>query len=177
MPSNSRQKKSSPVSPSKSAATQQMPPRQLPPHPESQLHSPLQHQQPQPDNPWSVLRPTFHSKDVPPSTSSSPFPRHSPTLSITATGELLFFGGFAHRSLHNDLYVFSTQDCSVNFLKTGGEVPSPRFLSAGVLVSNVLLIWGGATKLDDKFRAIGHYDNSLYLLSLGTFFDVKTDSS
>ncbi|KAI0000542.1 galactose oxidase [Russula vinacea] len=57
-------------------------------------------------------------------------------------------------------------DCSVNFLKTGGEVPSPRFLSAGVLVSNVLLIWGGATKLDDKFRAIGPYDNSLYLLSL-----------
>jgi hypothetical protein len=73
--------------------------------------------------------------------------------------------------------VFSTQDCSVNFLKTAGEVPSPRFLSAGVLVSNVLLIWGGATKLDDKFRAIGPYDNSLYLLSLGTFFDVKTDSS
>jgi Galactose oxidase, central domain len=72
--------------------------------------------------------------------------------------------------------VFSTRDCSVTFLKTSGEVPSPRFLSAGVLIGNVLLIWGGAMKLDDKFNATGPYDDSIYLLSLGTSFDVKTDS-
>jgi len=121
-----------------------------------------------PNNPWSVLRPTFRSKDVPPSTSPSPFPRDGHTLSTTAAGELLFFGGYAHHSLRNDLYVFSTRDCSVTFLKTSGEVPSPRFISAGMLVGNVLLIWGGATNLDDRGGPIGPYDDSLYLLSLGT---------
>jgi hypothetical protein len=50
-------------------------------------------------------------------------------------------------------------------------------MSAGVLVNHVLLIWGGATKLDDKSYATGPYDDSLYLLSLGTSFGVKTDPS
>jgi hypothetical protein len=143
--------------------------QQPPPTPESQSHPPQQQQQPQPDRPdhlWSVLRPTFRSKDVPPSTSPSPFPRYGHTLSTTAAGELLFFGGFAHHSLSNDLYVFSPRDCSVTFLKTTGEVPSPRFLSAGVFVNNVLLIFGGATELDSDGYPNG-YDNSLYLLSLG----------
>ena len=177
MSSDSRKKPSSSKSaPATSRSTQQLRLRLLS-HRESQLHSPLQ-QQAQPDNPWSVLRPTFRSKNAPPSTSPpSPFPRYGHTLSTTAAGELLFFGGRAHGSLCNDLYWFSTRDLSVTFLQTSGEAPSPRFMSAGVLVNNVLLIWGGATKLDDKSYATGPYDDSLYLLSLGTSFGVKTDSS
>ena len=163
-----------------SQSTQQLPPRQLlPSTPESQSHSTQQQQQAQPNHPWSVLRPTSRSNDVPPSTSRSPFLRFGHTLSITAAGELLFFGGFAHGTLRNDLYVFSMQDHSVTSLKTSGEVPSPRFLPAGVLVSNVLLIFGGATNIDNQRFSIGPYGDSLYLLSLGTlnFFDVKTESS
>ena len=171
MSSNSRK------NPSKSVTATSRSSRQLPSTSESQLHS-AQQQQPQPgrpDNPWSVLRPTFRSEDVPPST--SPFPRYGHTLSATSAGELLLFGGHARRSLRNDLYVFSTRDFSVTFLQTSGEVPSPRYMSAGVLVNHVLLIWGGATKLDDKSYATGPYDDSLYLLSLGTSFGVKTDPS
>jgi hypothetical protein len=146
--------------------------QQLPFPPESHSHSSRQQQRPQPDLPWSVLRPTFRrTKDDPPSMLRSPFHRHGHTLSTTFAGELLCFGGYSYYSLRNDLYVFSTQDCSVTFLKTSGEVPSPRTISAGVLVrdliSDVLLIWGGATKLDHKLKPKGPYDDSLYLLSLG----------
>jgi Galactose oxidase, central domain len=164
--------------PATSPPPQQVLPRQLPSTPGSQSHSPLQ-QQAQPDNPlaWLVLRPKFCSKGAPHCAPRSPFPRRGHTLFTTATGELLFFGGYARSSLRSDLYLFSTRDCSLTFLKTSGEVPSPRFMSAGVLVNNVLLIWGGATKLDDNSYAAGPYDDSLYLLSLGTSFDVKTDSS
>jgi hypothetical protein len=59
------------------------------------------------------------------------------------------------------------QDRSVTFLKTSGEVPSPRYYSASVLVSDVLLIFGGATNFDNDGFTIGSYDDSLYLLSLG----------
>ena len=164
-------------SPSKSApATSQsteqlLPPQLLPSTPESQSHSTQQQQQAQPNHSWSVLRPTFRGKEVPPSASRSPFHRSGHTLSITAAGELLFFGGFAHGSLRNDLYVFSMRDQSVTFLQTSGEVPSPRSLPAAVLVGKVLLILGGFS--------IGPYDDSLYLLSLGTLnlFDVKIQSS
>ena len=164
--------------------TQRMPPRQLlPSTPESQSPSPQQQHQAAPDHPWSVLRPTYRSKDVPPSTSGSPFHRYGHTLSITATGELLFFGGFAlgvaHGSPRNDLYVFSMRDRSVTSLKTSGEVPSPRGILASVLVSNVLVIFGGATNIDNCGLPTGPYSDSLYLLSLGTldFFDVETESS
>ena len=173
-------------SPSKSAlatsqSTQQLPPRQLlPSTPESQSHSPQQQQQAQPNHPWSVLRPTSRSKDVPPSTSRSPFHRFGHTLSITAVGELLFFGGIAHGSVRNDLYVFSMRNRSVTFLKTSGEVPSPRGILASVLVSNVLLIFGGTNMdVDNRGFFIGPYDDSLYLLSLSmlNFFDIKAESS
>jgi hypothetical protein len=166
-----RRKKSSR---SKLAPAALLPPRQLLPStgtPESQSHSSHQQQQAQPNHPWSVLRPISRSKEVPPSTSRSPFHRLGHTLFITTAGELLFFGGdalgVAHVSLRNDLYVFSMRDHSVTFLNTGGEVPSPRFLLAGVLVSNVLLIFGGATNLDNDGLSTGPYDDSLYLLSLG----------
>jgi hypothetical protein len=59
------------------------------------------------------------------------------------------------------------RDRSVTFLQTSGEVPSPRFLPAGVLVGSVLLIFGGDTNVDDDGFSIGPYDDSLYLLSLG----------
>ena len=154
---------------SQSTHWQQLPPRQLASTPEwaeSQSHSPQQ-QQVQPDHPWSVLRPTNPSLGHP-STSRSPFFRSGHTLSITAAGELLFFGGYAHYSLHNDLYVFSMRDRSVTFLQTSGDVPSPRSLLVSVLVSNVLLIFGGATNMDNDGFSIGPYSDSLYLLSLGT---------
>jgi hypothetical protein len=168
------------ISPSNSApanglasrSTQRLPPHQLLSSPKSQSHS-TQKQQRQPDLPWSVLCPTFcHSKDDPRSTLRSPFPRHGHTLCTTAAGELLFFGGYASQCYHplrNDLYVFSTRDCSVTLLKTSGEAPSPRTMSTGVLAGDVLLIWGGVTKLDDEGKPKGPYDDSLYLLSLGTF--------
>ena len=171
-------KKSSPSksAPATSQSTQQLPlpPLQLlPSTPESQSHSSQQQQQAQPNrpnHPWSVLRPASHNNDVPSSTSPSPFLRFGHTLSITGAGELLFFGGFAHGSLRNDLYVFSMRDRSISFLKTSGVVPSPRGILASVLVSNVLLIFGGITNMDVDNRGflIGPYDDSLYLLSLGT---------
>ena len=170
-----RRKKSSrsKLAPATSQSTQQLPPRQPLPSPESQSHSSHSSQQQQqaqpnrPNHPWSVLRPTSRSNDVPLSTSRSPLLRYGHTLSITVAGELLFFGGDAHGSLRNDLYVFSMRDRSVTFLQTSGEVPSPRFFLAGVLVSNVLLIFGGATNFDNDGFSIGPYDDSLYLLSLG----------
>ena len=166
MPSDAR-KKSSPYksAPATSRSTHW---RQIPSTPESQSHPPKQQQQVQPEHPWSVLRPTYCSKDVPLSTSRSPFLRFGHTLSITTAGELLFFGGYAHDSLHNDLYAFSMWDRSVTFLQTSGEVPSPCILPAAVLVSDVLLILGGATNMDNDGYSIGPYDDSLYLLSLGT---------
>ena len=169
--SANRRKKSSP---SKSALatsqpTQQLsPPQLLPSTPESQSHSSQQQQQAQPNHPWSVLRPTSRSKGVLSSTSRPPFHRYGHTLSITAAGELLFFGGVAHDSLRNDLYVFSMRDRSVTFFQTSGEVPSPRSFSASVLVSNVLLIFGGTTNMDNRGFSTGPFDDSLYLLSLGT---------
>ena len=160
-------------SPFKSATSASHSSQQLPPQlgqllftPELQSHSPQQQQArpDRPDHPWSVLRPTCRSK-----ASRSPFYRYGHTLSITAAGELLFFGGFAHGSLRNDLHAFSMQDRSVTFLQTSGDVPSPRSLPAAVLVNNVLLILGGVTKFDNSSAVPTiHLDDSLYLLSLGT---------
>ena len=169
--SANRRKKSSPSQSAlaTSQPTQQLsPPQLLPSTPESQSHSSQQQQQAQPNHPWSVLRPTSRSKGVLSSTSRPPFHRHGHTLSITAAGELLFFGGVAHDSLRNDLYVFSMRDRSVTFFQTSGEVPSPRSFSASVLVSNVLLIFGGTTNMDNRGFSTGPFDDSLYLLSLGT---------
>jgi hypothetical protein len=171
MPSDARKKSSSYKSaPATSQSThwQKLPSRQIPSTPESQSHPPKQQQQVQPEHPWSVLRPTYCSKAVPLSTSRSPFLRLGHTLSITTAGELLFFGGHDRDSLHNDLYAFSMRDRSVTFLQTSGEVPNPRVLPAGVLVSEVLLVFGGAAKFDNRNAPTGPYDNSLYLLSLGT---------
>jgi hypothetical protein len=67
----------------------------------------------------------------------------------------------------------STRDLSTTLLQTSGEVPSPRFGPAsaciGTVLFKVLLIWGGATIFDQSTgMPEGPYDNSLYLLNLGT---------
>ena len=101
--------------------------------------------------------------------SPSPFPRYYHTLSTTATatGELFLFGGFAHSSPHNDLYVFSTRDFSTTLLQTGGETPSPRYAHGAALTSTHLLVWGGLANSNHKnVQNQGHGD-SLYLLNLG----------
>ncbi len=113
----------------------------------------------QPVNPWSA-----HPSLGP---SPSPFPRHDHTLSTTATtaGELFLFGGYAHGSPHNDLYVFSTRDFSATLLQTSGETPSPRCAHGAALTSTHLLVWGGWT--GNKNVQHQGYDDSLYLLNLG----------
>src|SRR6266446_424219 len=113
----------------------------------------------QPVNPWSAhVPPLGHSP--------SPFPRSGHTLSTTATaaGELFLFGGYAHGSLHNDLYVFSTRDFSITLLPTSGETPSPRGAHGAALTSTHLLVWGGWTDSSTKNH---DFDDLLYLLNLG----------
>jgi hypothetical protein len=132
--------------------------------------------QPQSVHPWSVHRlnllpPTVLSKKAPPpGPSPSPLPRFGHALSATPTaaGELFLFGGLAHGSLRNDLYVISTRDLSTTLLQTRGELPSSRFGHAGARISTVLLIWGGATNIGDQAVPNKPEDDSLYLLNLGT---------
>ncbi len=118
----------------------------------------------QPVNLWSAHAPLLRQ-------SPSPFPRYHHALSTTATvtGELFLFGGVAHDSYQNDLYVLSTRDFSTTLLQTSGETPGPRYGHGVVLTSTLLLVWGGWV---DSRR----YDDSLYFLNLGMLdlFDVKT---
>jgi hypothetical protein len=80
---------------------------------------------------------------------------------------LFLFGGVAHNSLRNDLYVFLTDDLSATILETTGEVPSPRSGHTCSRIGNSLLIWGGGTNTDDQGKFSGPYDDSIYLLNLG----------
>jgi hypothetical protein len=144
-------------------------------HPESQSPFPQQQQQPGPVQPWSAHRlnlvpPTLSKNTRPSRPPPSPFPRYGHSLSATANaaGELFLFGGRAHESLSNDLYVFSTGDLSATLSKTTGEVPSPRAGHVCARIGDALLIWGGASNFNDKSRSIGPYDNSIYLLDPGT---------
>jgi hypothetical protein len=151
-----------------------LPPQQLTlPH-NWQSHS--CHQQQLPVHPWSehrlnLLPPAFLSKNVPYSgPSPSPFPRYGHALSAAAAaaGELFLFGGRVHNSLFNDLYAISTRDLSATLLQTRGEIPSPRVGHATVLISSVLLIWGGSAVVVGESYLKGSHDDSLYLLNLGT---------
>ena len=129
---------------------------------------------------WSVHRlnllpPTFLRKNAPTSElSPSPFPRFGHALSATASaaGELFLFGGFAGGSARNDFYAFSwwelSATLSATLLETSGEVPSPRLRHASTRFGTVLLIWGGATNFNDQDQIIGPYDDSLYMLNIGT---------
>ena len=131
-------------------------------------------------SPWSVhhlnlLPPTFLSKSAPPSKlSPPPFPRFGYALSATAsaTGELFLFGGYVDGSARNDSYAFLwwelSATLSATLLHTSGEVPSPRLRHAGARFGTVLLIWGGATNISDQGEISGPYDDSLYLLNIGT---------
>jgi hypothetical protein len=168
---------SAPANALTSRSTQQLPPQRPPFSPDSPSPSPQQQQQP-PPAPWSacclnLLPPTYLSKNAPPSgpsrPSPSPFPRYGHALSATANaaGELFLFGGLVKDSLCNDLYVFSTRDLSTTLSQTSGEVPSPRYRSAGVCIGTDLLIWGGATSIDQGILE-EPYDDLLYLLNLGT---------
>ena len=133
------------------------------PNSQSQLRSPQEGQQAV--SPWSLHAPPFGQ---PP----SPFLRKGHTLSTTAfpAGELYLFGGYGPkpRSRSNDLYLISTRDFSTTLLQTSGDVPDPRDGHCAVITGTTLLISGGKT-------GSGVYDDSLYLLNLGTtnLFDVK----
>src|SRR6266404_7580231 len=113
----------------------------------------------QPVYPWSAHALTLGN-------SPSPFPRHDHALSTTATaaGELFLFGGYAHGSDRNDLYMFSTRDFSTTLLQTSGETPGPRVGHGVALTSTLLLVWGGWT---DSMNVQNFYDDSLCLLNLG----------
>ena len=95
---------------------------------------------------------------------------------------MFLFGGYIGGSASNDSYAFSwwelSATLSATLLQTSGEVPSPRLRHAGARFDTVLLIWGGATKVSDQGEISGPYDDSLYVLDIGTsdLFDVKTDS-
>jgi len=115
----------------------------------------------QPVNPWSAHAPQLGK-------SPSPFPRfdHALSTTATATGELILFGGYAHGSTQNDLYVFSTRDFSTTLLQTSGETPSPRGAHGAALTTTHFLVWGGWTS-SENVQTQGHDDDSLYLLNLG----------
>lgn len=148
---------------------------QVPSPSESHLPSPQRDQQSRDVYPWSVrhlnlLPPNLLSKDAPPpGLSPLPFPRYGPALpaTATATGELFLFGGLAHDSRSNDLYIFSVGNDSVNLLQTSGDVPSPRVGHASALVNDVLLIWGGDTNTGLEEEPNKPQDDSLYLLNIG----------
>ena len=98
--------------------------------------------------------------------SPSPLPRHNHTLTMTTTapGEIILFGGYPHGLASNDLYVISTRDFSATLLQTSGEVPTPRYAHVATLTSTSLLICGG---MGYNYDDVLNYD-SLYLLNLGT---------
>ena len=127
-------------------------------------------QQPRPVCTWSAHTPQSGQSPL-------PFPRNGHTLTATATltgtaaGELFLFGGYVHGCASSDLYLFSTRDFSTTFLKTSGEVPTPRGAHGAALIGTTLLICGG--KMNGKVNSgqgdqNGMNHDSLYLLNLGT---------
>ncbi|KAJ9476446.1 Kelch repeat-containing protein 1 [Pseudozyma hubeiensis] len=142
--------------------------------------------------PWSqrglaMNPPKFldESRQAPPGALSPfPFPRYGHAVNQTAstTGELYLFGGLVRESVKNDLYTIYVDKlvsqtpnsppgadanqlyASATLVQTTGEIPPPRVGHATVLVSNVLILWGG----DTKVRADDKQDEGLYLLNLST---------
>ncbi len=129
------------------------------------------------------------TRQAPPGTlSPSPFPRYGLAANSTAsaTGEVYLFGGLVRESVKNDLYTVHVErvsqppvlatggivpgappppgSVSATLVQTMGEIPPPRVGHATVLVSNVLILWGG----DTKVRADDKQDEGLYLLNLST---------
>ena len=148
-----------------SQSTQQQPPQQ-PPFPKLQPQSLQQDQQPQ-------LVCTWFAHTLQSGPSPSPLPRHFHVLSPTATaaGELFLFGGSICGVPSNDLYVISTRDFSTTLLRTSGTIPGPRIGHDAVLTGTSFSIWGGLDLSTNYLPNWCHdwlYDNSLYLLNLGT---------
>ncbi|KDN44358.1 hypothetical protein K437DRAFT_138401 [Tilletiaria anomala UBC 951] len=129
------------------------------------------------------------NRQAPPGTlSPSPFPRYGLAANQTAsaTGEVYLFGGLVRESVKNDLYIVHVDKVSqspapptpgapptsvsvaggvsATLVQTTGDIPPPRVGHATVLVSNVLILWGG----DTKVRADDQQDEGLYLLNLST---------
>ncbi|CAO1633807.1 unnamed protein product [Parajaminaea phylloscopi] len=131
--------------------------------------------------------------------SPSPFPRygHAANSAASPTGEVYLFGGLVRESVKNDLYIVHVDKVSqpggvpqpgsqpgttiatghpidATLVQTTGEIPPPRVGHATVLVSNVLILWGG----DTKVRADDRQDEGLYLLNLSTreWTRVKSDA-
>ncbi|KAF9566136.1 hypothetical protein CPC08DRAFT_720114 [Agrocybe pediades] len=143
-------------------------------------------QQQQPSNgsrqnpafPWSARRFNLLPAEVipkpgiaPPTTPSpSPFPRYGHSLSTTATanGDLFIFGGLVRERARNDVYVYNTNNSTLNLCETNGTVPSPRTGHACALVSNVLIVWGGTESSVDPATTSTKekLDNTLYFLNL-----------
>ncbi|PWN87713.1 hypothetical protein FA10DRAFT_233995 [Acaromyces ingoldii] len=126
--------------------------------------------------PWSQRSLTMNpprfldeSRQVPPgAVSPSPFPRygHAANSIASPAGEVYLFGGLVRESVKNDLYIGAMTLGGVNatLVQTTGEIPPPRVGHATILVSNVLILWGG----DTKVRADDKQDEGLYLLNLST---------
>ncbi|UZJ53344.1 hypothetical protein CBS101457_002664 [Exobasidium rhododendri] len=129
------------------------------------------------------------SRQAPPGAfSPSPFPRygHAANAFASANGEVYLFGGLVRESVKNDLYVVYVDKVNqvptqvppgaapnsialsggvnATLVQTTGEIPPPRVGHATVLVANVLILWGG----DTKVRADDKQDEGLYLLNLST---------
>lgn len=120
--------------------------------------------------------------------SPSPFPRYGHAVNSVASniGEVYLFGGLVRESVKNDLYVINAErvtqpasqtspptagasgalpgGVSATLVQTTGEIPPPRVGHATVLVANVLILWGG----DTKVRADDKQDEGLYLLNLSS---------
>jgi len=123
--------------------------------------APQSTQQPQPICTWSAHAP--RSGLSPP-----PLPRYCHSLTATAGGELLLFGGYVHGCANSDFYVLSTRDFSSTLLQTSGEIPTPRAAHVAVLIGTTLLVFGGALKSDNQNVPSQHPYDSLYILNLGT---------
>jgi chromosome segregation ATPase len=139
--------------------------------------------------PWSqrtlfMNPPRFldEARQAPPGAlSPTPFPRygHAANAFASANGEVYLFGGLVRESVKNDLYVVyvdkvaqppsaitgvAAGNVNATLVQTMGEIPPPRVGHATILVANVLILWGG----DTKVRADDKQDEGLYLLNLST---------
>jgi hypothetical protein len=83
------------------------------------------------------------------------------------------FGGLVREAARNDLYMIQTRDNAATLMQTAGEPPSPRVGHACALVSQVLIVWGGDTKMDGSQiqprLEQDRLDDALYLLNISAW--------